>query len=128
MANVTDLNVNGKKMTVDADATASLLSVLRNDLHLTGSKYGCGEGQCGACTVLLDGQPVCSCITQVARAAGKREPDSPRASGETREDGGSGRSRSLDLDPNLVRDRAARESVGHGIIEVVHAIAIGISV
>jgi aerobic-type carbon monoxide dehydrogenase small subunit (CoxS/CutS family) len=72
MAKVTDLNVNGKKMTVDVDATASLLSVLRNDLHLTGSKYGCGEGQCGACTVLLDGQPVRSCITQVARATGKQ--------------------------------------------------------
>jgi aerobic-type carbon monoxide dehydrogenase small subunit (CoxS/CutS family) len=72
MAKVTNLNVNGKKMTVDVDATASLLSVLRNDLHLTGSKYGCGEGQCGACTVLLDGQPVRSCITQTARAAGKQ--------------------------------------------------------
>lgn len=72
MAKVTDLNVNGKKMSVDVDATASLLSVLRNDLHLTGSKYGCGEGQCGACTVLLDGQPVRSCITQVARATGKQ--------------------------------------------------------
>ena len=72
MAKVTNLNVNGKKMTVDVDATASLLSVLRNDLHLTGSKYGCGEGQCGACTVLLDGQPVRSCITQTARAAGRQ--------------------------------------------------------
>jgi aerobic-type carbon monoxide dehydrogenase small subunit (CoxS/CutS family) len=72
MAKVIDLNVNGKKMPVDVDATASLLSVLRNDLHLTGSKYGCGEGQCGACTVLLDGQPVRSCITQVGRAAGKQ--------------------------------------------------------
>ena len=72
MAKVTNLNVNGKKMTVDVDGTASLLSVLRNDLHLTGSKYGCGEGQCGACTVLLDGQPVRSCITQTARAAGKQ--------------------------------------------------------
>jgi len=72
MAKVTDLNVNGKKMTVDVDATASLLTVLRNDLHLTGSKYGCGEGQCGACTVLLDGQSARSCITPVARAAGKQ--------------------------------------------------------
>ena len=72
MAKVTNLTVNGKKMTVDVDGTASLLSVLRNDLHLTGSKYGCGEGQCGACTVLLDGQPVRSCITQTARAAGKQ--------------------------------------------------------
>ncbi len=72
MARVTVLNVNGKKMTVDVDSTTSLLSVLRADLDLTGSKYGCGEGQCGACTVLLDGQPTRSCITQVGRAAGKQ--------------------------------------------------------
>jgi aerobic-type carbon monoxide dehydrogenase small subunit (CoxS/CutS family) len=71
MAKVTALNVNGKKLATDVDSTASLLSVLRNDLNLTGSKYGCGEGQCGACTVLLDGQPTRSCITQVGRAAGK---------------------------------------------------------
>jgi len=51
---------------------ASLLSVLRNDLNLTGSKYGCGEGQCGACTVLIDGQPARSCITQVGRVSGKQ--------------------------------------------------------
>ncbi len=72
MGRVTALNVNGKKMTTDVDSTASLLSVLRNDLNLTGSKYGCGEGQCGACTVLLDGQPIRSCITQVGRATGKQ--------------------------------------------------------
>ena len=72
MARITTLNVNGKKMTVDVDSTVSLLSVLRNDLNLTGSKYGCGEGQCGACTVLLDGQPIRSCTTQVGRAAGKQ--------------------------------------------------------
>ena len=72
MARVTTLNVNGKKMTVDVDSTVSLLSVLRNDLNLTGSKYGCGEGQCGACTALLDGQPIRSCTTQVGRAAGKQ--------------------------------------------------------
>ena len=72
MARVTALNVNGKKLTVDVDSTVSLLSVLRNDLDLTGSKYGCGEGQCGACTVLLDGQPIRSCTTQVGRAAGKQ--------------------------------------------------------
>jgi len=72
MARITTLNVNGKKMTVDVDSTVSLLSVLRNDLSLTGSKYGCGEGQCGACTVLLDGQPIRSCTTQVGRAAGKQ--------------------------------------------------------
>ena len=72
MAKVTSLNVNGKKMTVDVDSAVSLLGVLRNDLGLTGSKYGCGEGQCGACTVLLDGQPTRSCTTQVGRAAGKQ--------------------------------------------------------
>ena len=72
MAKVTTLNINGKKMTVAVDSTTSLLSVLRNDLGLTGSKYGCGEGQCGACTVLIDGQPTRSCITQVGRASGKQ--------------------------------------------------------
>lgn len=72
MAKVTSLNINGKKMPIDAEATANLLSVLRNDLNLTGSKYGCGEGQCGACTVLVDGVLMRSCVTQVGRAAGKQ--------------------------------------------------------
>ena len=72
MARITALNINGEKMPVDVDSAVSLLGVLRNDLGLTGSKYGCGEGQCGACTVLLDGQPARSCITQVGRAAGKQ--------------------------------------------------------
>src|SRR6266850_5029177 len=72
MARVTALNVNGKKMTVDVDSSVSLLSVLRDDLDLTGSKYGCGEGQCGACSVLLDGQLTRSCITQVGRVTGKQ--------------------------------------------------------
>src|SRR5260370_42250915 len=72
IARITALNINGKKMPVDVDSAVSLLGVLRNDLGLTGSKYGCGEGQCGACTVLLDGQPARSCITQVGRAAGKQ--------------------------------------------------------
>ncbi|PYS24192.1 MAG: ferredoxin [Acidobacteria bacterium] len=72
MAKITSLNVNGKKLSVDVDSTVSLLSVLRNDLDLTGSKYGCGEGQCGACTVLIDGVATRSCITQVGRAAGKQ--------------------------------------------------------
>jgi len=72
MAKVTSLNINGKKMTVDVDSTASLLAVLRNDLDLTGSKYGCGEGQCGACTVLIDGVATRSCITQVGRVSGKQ--------------------------------------------------------
>jgi aerobic-type carbon monoxide dehydrogenase small subunit (CoxS/CutS family) len=71
MANIA-LNVNGKKLTVDVDPQTSLLSVLRNDLDLTGTKYGCGEAQCGACTVLIDGQQTRSCITQVGRAANKQ--------------------------------------------------------
>ena len=72
MLRVTALNVNGKRRTVDVDASVSLLSVLRDDLDLTGTKYGCGEGRCGACTVLLDGQLTRSCVTQVGRAAGKQ--------------------------------------------------------
>ena len=72
MPRVTALNVNGKRRTVDVDAGVSLLSVLRDDLDLTGTKYGCGEGRCGACTVLLDGQITRSCVTQVGRAAGKQ--------------------------------------------------------
>ena len=59
------LTVNGKPYAVDTDPQASLLSVLREQLDLTGSKYGCGEGQCGACTVLLDGKAQRSCITRV---------------------------------------------------------------
>jgi aerobic-type carbon monoxide dehydrogenase small subunit (CoxS/CutS family) len=72
MARVTLLNVNGAKKTVDVDSSVSLLTVLRDDLDLTGTKYGCGEGQCGACTVLVDGQATRSCITQVGRAVGKQ--------------------------------------------------------
>ncbi len=72
MANVTTLNVNGKKLPVNVDSEASLLSVLRNDLSLTGTKYGCGEAQCGACTVLIDGQPTRSCITSVGKASSKQ--------------------------------------------------------
>ena len=66
-----ELKINGKKRKVDVDPSKGLLYVLRDDLFLTGSKYGCGEGQCGACTVLLDGVPVRSCITPVSSAAGK---------------------------------------------------------
>ena len=72
MANVTALNVNGKKLTVNADPQTSLLSVLRNDLDLTGTKYGCGESQCGACTVLIDGQQTRSCLTPVGKVANKQ--------------------------------------------------------
>jgi len=72
MPRVTKLAVNGETLSVDADPDASLLSVLREQADLTGTKYGCGEGQCGACTVLLDGSPVRSCITPVGSAAGKK--------------------------------------------------------
>ncbi|MSU23175.1 MAG: (2Fe-2S)-binding protein [Opitutus sp.] len=63
MSNVTLLHVNGSARACDADAARPLLSVLRDDLALTGTKFGCGEGQCGACTVLVDGVPVRSCLT-----------------------------------------------------------------
>lgn len=66
------LIINGSKRRVEAPPDESLLSVLRNRLQLTGTKYGCGEGQCGACTVLLDGKPVRSCRTPVSAAAGKK--------------------------------------------------------
>lgn len=66
-----ELTVNGRKLRVDAPPDRSLLRVLRDDLGLTGSKYGCGEGQCGACTVLLDGKPIRSCITPLSQAAGR---------------------------------------------------------
>src|SRR6266480_6243112 len=72
MARVTALNVNGTERTVDVDASASLLSVLRDNLDLTGTKYGCGEGRCGACSVLVDGQLTRSCVTAVGRSAGKQ--------------------------------------------------------
>jgi aerobic-type carbon monoxide dehydrogenase small subunit (CoxS/CutS family) len=72
MLRITELHINGSKSRIDAESDRSLLSVLRDDLDLTGSKYGCGEGQCGACTVLIDGQATRSCITTVGAAAGKK--------------------------------------------------------
>jgi aerobic-type carbon monoxide dehydrogenase small subunit (CoxS/CutS family) len=66
------LNVNGTRLHVTAPAEETLLSVLRNRLDLTGTKYGCGEGQCGACTVLLDGRAARSCLTPVSAAAGAK--------------------------------------------------------
>lgn len=72
MQRIKELHINGSKSRIDAESDRSLLSVLRDDLDLTGSKYGCGEGQCGACTVLIDGQATRSCITTVGAAAGKK--------------------------------------------------------
>src|SRR5262249_44768360 len=66
------LNVNGKPASVDVPPDTPLLWVLRDTLHLTGTKFGCGVAQCGACTVQLDGQPVRSCATPVSAAAGKK--------------------------------------------------------
>ena len=65
------LNVNGVKHEVSVDPDVGLLSVLRNQLDLTGSKYGCGEGACGACTVLVNDKPLRSCITPVGSVLGK---------------------------------------------------------
>ena len=72
MAISMELNVNGTTHQVEADAGKGLLNVLREDLDLTGSKYGCGEGQCGACTVLVDGVPTASCIYPAGQAVGKQ--------------------------------------------------------
>ncbi len=72
MPTVTRLHVNGGDRTVAADPDRTLLSVLRDDLGLTGSKYGCGEGKCGACTVHLDGQKAHSCVTRIGTVQGKQ--------------------------------------------------------
>ncbi|MDZ7812646.1 MAG: (2Fe-2S)-binding protein [Ideonella sp.] len=66
------LTVNGKAVTLDADPEMPLLWALREDLQLTGTKYGCGMALCGACTVHMDGQPVRACQTPLSAAAGKR--------------------------------------------------------
>ena len=66
-----NLLINGQTVRVDAQPNETLLAVLREQLDLTGSKYGCGEGQCGACTVLIDGKAHRSCITPVSSVANK---------------------------------------------------------
>ena len=68
---MTDLTVNEKKVSVDADPRTPLLWILRESLGLTGTKFGCGAAQCGACTVHLDGEAIRSCVTPLSRAAGK---------------------------------------------------------
>ena len=66
------LNVNGKAVSLDAEPDMPLLWALRENLQLTGTKFGCGMALCGACTVHLDGQPVRSCVTPISAAAGKK--------------------------------------------------------
>ena len=67
-----ELQINNKKYTVEGIKDESLLTVLREYLDLTGSKYGCGEGACGACTVIVDDKAVRSCITQASSVVGKK--------------------------------------------------------
>jgi aerobic-type carbon monoxide dehydrogenase small subunit (CoxS/CutS family) len=66
-----NLNINGKRHAVRADASTPLLYVLRNEIGLNGAKFGCGMGQCGACTVILDGKPVFSCLVPVGALEGR---------------------------------------------------------
>jgi aerobic-type carbon monoxide dehydrogenase small subunit (CoxS/CutS family) len=69
MPDVKQLRINGGMVQVSAEGDRSLLGVLRDELCLTGAKYGCGEGRCGACTVLVDGEPVRSCVTKLSAVA-----------------------------------------------------------
>jgi aerobic-type carbon monoxide dehydrogenase small subunit (CoxS/CutS family) len=71
MSKSIELQVNGTAHIVQVEPEQTLLSVLRDELDLTGCKYGCGEGQCGACTVLVDGRSIRSCITPASSAVGK---------------------------------------------------------
>ena len=69
---MTTLEVNGQQLTTDAAEDTPLLWVLRDSLHLTGTKFGCGMALCGACTVHLGGQPIRSCVTPISAAAGQK--------------------------------------------------------
>jgi isoquinoline 1-oxidoreductase alpha subunit len=66
------LNINGKDMQVDADPSTPILWALRDNLDMTGTKFGCGAALCGACTVHLNGQPIRSCVTPISAAAGSK--------------------------------------------------------
>lgn len=72
MNTTVQFTLNGKSQRVATESRRTLLDVLREDLDLTGTKYGCGEGQCRACTVLIDGRPVRSCQTEIAEVAGSQ--------------------------------------------------------
>ncbi len=65
----TELQINGEAVTLEGEPMARLLDVLREQLNLTGTKEGCGEGECGACTVLIDGEPILSCLTPLFPSA-----------------------------------------------------------
>jgi len=69
---MTTLNINGKSMKVEAEPDTPLLWVLRDELQMTGTKFGCGMALCGACTVHMDGEPIRSCSTPISAVAGKR--------------------------------------------------------
>lgn len=72
MRTMVSLNVNGREREVEADPATPLLYVLRDDLALNGAKYGCGLGQCGSCTVVVDGEAVLSCVTPVSVLPGRQ--------------------------------------------------------
>lgn len=72
MPRIKQLQVNGRDHSIDVEGERTLLTVLRDDLDLTGTKYGCGEGQCGACTVLLDGVPTRSCQVSVGSIGSRK--------------------------------------------------------
>jgi isoquinoline 1-oxidoreductase alpha subunit len=72
MSKAIEIEINGTRHQVDPEPERMLLSVLRDELDLTGTKYGCGEGQCGACTVLIDGAPARSCQTRAATLDGRK--------------------------------------------------------
>ncbi|NGZ88530.1 (2Fe-2S)-binding protein [Duganella aceris] len=69
---MTTLNINGKSMAVEAEADTPLLWVLRDELHMSGTKFGCGMALCGACTIHIDGQPTRACVMPVSAAVGKK--------------------------------------------------------
>ena len=66
------ININGRDMQVDADPSTPVLWALRDNLNMTGTKFGCGVAQCGACTVHLNGQPIRSCVTPISAVAGQK--------------------------------------------------------
>lgn len=71
MRRAIELTLNGRQASVEAEETASLLDVLRNDLALSGPRFGCGSGQCGTCSVLVDGEDVAACQLEIGNMAGR---------------------------------------------------------